>query len=113
MFGRRCPIPILVDARNGINRDQDFQLRRCGAVSNRTYRGDSPDFPLLGTACSIMVDSIITYTLSTYNQPPNPPSPPCQGGNLSGGLHEASIRGTIGERLHIYIVHYNSKLYYS
>ena len=26
---------------------------------------------------------------------------------MSGGLHEASIRGTIGERLHIYIVHYN------
>ena len=27
---------------------------------------------------------------------------------LSGGLHEASIRGAIGERLHIYIVHYSS-----
>ena len=47
----------------------------------------------------IMVNSIITYTLSTHNQPPKSP--------LSGGLHEASIRGTIDERLHIYIVHYN------
>ena len=30
-FGRRC-----------------FQLRRCGAVKNRTYRVDSPDFSIPG-----------------------------------------------------------------
>ena len=56
-----------------------------------------------------MVNSIITYTLSIHNQPlnPHPPSSPCQEGDLSGGLDEASIRGTIGERLHIYIIHHN------
>ena len=46
-----------------------------------------------------MVNSAITYTSSMYDQPPKSP--------LSGGLHQASIRGTIGERLHIYIVHHN------
>ncbi len=56
-----------------------------------------------------MVDFRIIWTRPMNNQPPkspNPPSPPCQGGNSSGGLHEALIRGTIGERLHIYIVHH-------
>ena len=49
----------------------------------------------------LMVNPIITYTLSIYNQPPKSP--------LSGGLDEASISDTIGERLHIYIVHHNKK----
>ena len=56
-----------------------------------------------------MVNSIMTYTLSIHNQPPkspNPLNPPCQG----DFIHEASIRGTIGERLHIYIVHHNETL---
>ena len=46
MFGRRC-----------------FQLRRCGAVRNRTYRGDSPDFPLAGTECPI--NSKLYYKMGT------------------------------------------------
>ena len=65
-----------------------------------------------GRSVYVMVNFRITYTLSIHNQPPkspNPLNPPCQGdlGN-SGGLHEAAIRGTIGERLHIYIVHHNT-----
>ena len=52
-----------------------------------------------------MVNSIITYTLSIHNHPPKsltPLAPLVRGETLSGGLHEASIGGTIGERLHIY-----------
>ncbi len=43
MFGRRC-----------------FQLRRCGAVRNRTYRGDSPDFPIPGMIIGKLHDIAIS-----------------------------------------------------
>ncbi len=38
-----------------------------------------------------------------HNQPPKSP--------LSGGLHEASLRGATGECLHIYNVHHNSVIF--
>ena len=50
---------------------------------------------------AIVVNSIITYTLSIHNQSPKSP--------LSGGLHEASIRSAIGECLHIYIVYHKGQ----
>ena len=117
MFGRRCfsrqvGIPIYPDSSG------------CGAIRKpRRYRGSN---------YGKFYNYLYTFDNRTTNPPksPTPLAPPCQGGNdksmhnqplnppcqgdlgNSGGLHEASIMGTIDERLHIYIVHHNFKLYY-